>query len=206
MTAKPTLEEMDGIEHHLIDYLDANEEPNDFVDLAVWKIKLIQKRRKIPILVGGSISLTEPLLFHPFVRGLGLSFVILDSDVVSLGSRLDARVDQMVGQGLLEEVRRLYKLERELLESEDCSRDVWKAIGYPELRPCCEVEENSPQCHRLVAAGLCYDEGEYRSLCCRAIGLGTEESDTCSSRRGGLPCRCHIIDKCEVGFKCQWAQ
>lgn len=154
MTARPTLEEIDGIEHHLIDYLEANEEPIDFVDCAVRKIKLVQKRRKIPILVGGSTSLTTPLLSHPFVRRQKMSVVILDSDMVGLGSRLDARVDQMVGQGLLEEARHLYSLECELRESEDVATGVWKAVGYPELRPCFEVDEDSPRYHCLMAEGI----------------------------------------------------
>lgn len=156
MTAKPTLEEMDGVEHHLIDYLEANEEPSisDFVDCAIEKIKLVQKRRKVPILVGGSTSLTKPLLSHPSVRRQELNVVIMDSDMAGLGPRLDARIDQMVGQGLLDEARHLYNLERELRESEKGARGIWKAIGYPELRPCFKVDEDSPLHYRLMAEGI----------------------------------------------------
>ncbi|TLD36345.1 adenylate isopentenyltransferase 4 [Venturia nashicola] len=163
MTAKPTLDEMDGIEHYLIDYLDAEEEPTDFDECAVEKIKLIQKRGKIPILVGGSTSLMIPLLSHPFVRGQDLNVVIMESDMEDLGWKLDARVDQMVGQGLLEEARHLYTLECELRESERVARGIWKSIGYPELRSCFEVDEDSPLYHSLLAAGLARMKANTRS-------------------------------------------
>lgn len=156
MTAKPTLKEMAGVEHHLIDYLEANEELGtvDFVDCAVEKIKLVHKRRKIPILVGGSTSLTKPLLFHPFARRQELSVVLLDSDMTGLGRRLDLRVDQMVKQGLFEEARHLHNLTREPRENESVARGIWKAIGYPELRPCFEVDEDSPGYHCRMVEGV----------------------------------------------------
>ncbi|QDS69720.1 hypothetical protein FKW77_009938 [Venturia effusa] len=154
MTAKPTLEEMDGIKHHLIDYLDANEEPSSFVELSVQTIRLCQTRRKVPILVGGSMSLTRPLLFHPFFTRQELSVIILDSDIGILGSRLDARVEQMAGQGLLQEAQYLHDLERELLKDGDFSTGIWKAIGYPELRPCFGVDHDSVEYHHLVTKGL----------------------------------------------------
>lgn len=148
MTAKPTTQEMDGVKHHLIDYLQPDQEPSAFVDLAISRIQRIQDGGKIPLLVGGSISLTEPLLSHPFIQRSDLSVIFLDSDMSLLKPRLDKRVDQMVEEGLIEEVRELYELEQSMLGCPDFSRGVWKAIGYPELRlAVAECDESSKQIH-----------------------------------------------------------
>jgi adenylate isopentenyltransferase (cytokinin synthase) len=138
ITAKPTAKEMDGIKHHLIDYLQPDQEPTNFVDLAITKIQQIHNDGKIPLLVGGSISLTEPLLAHPFVQQSKLSVIFLNSKLSHLTPRLDKRVDEMMGQGLLQEVRLLYDLEQSMLGCPDFSKGIWKAIGYPELRPAVE--------------------------------------------------------------------
>jgi adenylate isopentenyltransferase (cytokinin synthase) len=138
ITAKPTTKEMEGIKHHLIDYLQPDQEPTTFVDLAVSKIQQIHDDGKIPLLVSGSISLTEPLLSHPFIQQSNLSVIFLDSKPSDLRPRLDKRVDEMVGQGLIEEIRLLYNLEQSMLGCPDFSKGIWKAIGYPELRPAVE--------------------------------------------------------------------
>jgi tRNA A37 N6-isopentenylltransferase MiaA len=63
-----------------------------------------------------------------------------------LKPRLDKRVDQMMGEGLIDEVRELYELGKTILGCPDFSRGVWKAIGYPELRPAAaECNEGSNQ-------------------------------------------------------------
>jgi adenylate isopentenyltransferase (cytokinin synthase) len=138
ITAKPTAKEMDGIKHHLIDYLQPDQEPTTFVDLAISRIQQIHNDGKIPLLVGGSISLTEPLLAHPFVQQSTLSVIFLNSKLSHLTPRLDKRVDEMIGQGLLQEVRLLYDLEQSMLSCPNFSKGIWKAIGYPELRPAVE--------------------------------------------------------------------
>lgn len=55
-TAKPTLEEMQGIPHHLIDFLDRNIAFSvaDYVKLAGEKISNIYSRGKLPVIVGGT--------------------------------------------------------------------------------------------------------------------------------------------------------
>lgn len=55
-TAKPTLEEMQGIPHHLIDFLDRNVAFSvaDYVKLAGEKIRDINSRGKLPVIVGGT--------------------------------------------------------------------------------------------------------------------------------------------------------
>lgn len=55
-TAKVTKEEMQNIKHHLIDFVDLEEEFSvaDFKKLATQKIEEIISKKKIPILVGGT--------------------------------------------------------------------------------------------------------------------------------------------------------
>lgn len=55
-TAKPTPDEMEGITHHLIDFVDPKEEFSvaDYVTLARQKIEEISQRGKLPIVVGGT--------------------------------------------------------------------------------------------------------------------------------------------------------
>ena len=55
-TAKPSIEEMDNIEHFMIDIIDAsvNFSVADFVGIAHDKIKSIYEEKKVPVLVGGT--------------------------------------------------------------------------------------------------------------------------------------------------------
>lgn len=68
-TAKPTTEEMQGIPHHLIDFL-APEQPfsvADYVKLAQQAVKDVYSRGKIPVVCGGTglyiSSLTDNVRF-----------------------------------------------------------------------------------------------------------------------------------------------
>lgn len=55
-TAKPTAEEMQGIPHHLIDFLDRGTAFSvaDYVELAGKVIKDVDSRGKLPVIVGGT--------------------------------------------------------------------------------------------------------------------------------------------------------
>lgn len=55
-TAKPTHEEMGGIPHHLIDFLERDRAFSvaDYVELANEKINEIHKRGRLPVIVGGT--------------------------------------------------------------------------------------------------------------------------------------------------------
>lgn len=63
-TAKPTVEEMKGIPHHLIGFLDMNKSFSvaDYVKIAGDSIKDIHKRGKQPIVVGGTGLYVSSLL------------------------------------------------------------------------------------------------------------------------------------------------
>ncbi len=55
-SAKPTVKEMDGVPHHLIDFLEPTEAFSvaDYVELAREKIADISKRGRLPIICGGT--------------------------------------------------------------------------------------------------------------------------------------------------------
>lgn len=55
-TAKPTIQEMEGIPHHLISFVDRSKSFSvaDYVQIAYKKINDIHKRGKLPIVVGGT--------------------------------------------------------------------------------------------------------------------------------------------------------
>ena len=63
-TAKPTEEEMEGIPHHLIDFLDLDKSFSaaDYVEMAAPVVKDIHDRGKLPIIVGGAGLYVDSLL------------------------------------------------------------------------------------------------------------------------------------------------
>ncbi len=65
-TAKPTVEEMDGVPHHLVDFLPLSEEfsVSDFVTLARARISEIAARGIVPIVAGGTGLYINSLIDH----------------------------------------------------------------------------------------------------------------------------------------------
>ena len=67
LTARPNKEEQKNIKHHLYGAVDLNEKfsTGQWLELTIKKIKSIQKKKKIPILVGGT-----GLYFQSLINGL----------------------------------------------------------------------------------------------------------------------------------------
>ena len=67
LTARPNKKEQKNIKHHLYAAIDLNEKfsTGQWLKIAIKKIKTIQKRKKIPILVGGT-----GLYFQSLIKGL----------------------------------------------------------------------------------------------------------------------------------------
>ena len=65
-TAKPTVEEMDGVPHHLVDFLPLSEEfsVSDFVTLARARSAEIAARGNLPIVAGGTGLYINSLIDH----------------------------------------------------------------------------------------------------------------------------------------------
>lgn len=98
-TAKPTPEEMRGIPHHLIGFLDCSEPYSvaDYVKQASAVIKDIYGRGKLPFVVGGTGLYITSLVNH-------ISFDEIVSDN-ALRSQLLDRLNREGGQSLLDELR-----------------------------------------------------------------------------------------------------
>lgn len=133
-TAKPTLEEMQGIRHHLLDLVEPDQPFTvaDFKHLAFKAVDDIRSRGKLPILVGGSGLYIDVVLFdydfagasgerdtqNPRHRASGSAHSrskLMEGAVViglqpnrdELRQKLERRVDQMVENGFVEEVKSL---------------------------------------------------------------------------------------------------
>lgn len=100
-TAKPTREEMDGIPHHLLDFLDGSETFSvaQYVEMARACIRDIHQRGKLPILAGGTGLYVSSLLHH-----IQFSEEKTDS---ALRAHLNQRMQQEGAEVLLEELRRI---------------------------------------------------------------------------------------------------
>ena len=67
LTARPNKKEQKNIKHHLYGIIDLNKKfsTGQWLKIAIKKIKEIKKRKKIPILVGGT-----GLYFQSLIKGL----------------------------------------------------------------------------------------------------------------------------------------
>ena len=98
-TAKPTAAEMQGVRHHLIDFLEPSESFSvaEYVALATQAAAEITARGKLPVLCGGT-----GLYYSSFVDGVRFSEAGSDPDY---RRRLEARAQCEGAQALLEELR-----------------------------------------------------------------------------------------------------
>ncbi|KAL5583939.1 hypothetical protein FOVSG1_015290 [Fusarium oxysporum f. sp. vasinfectum] len=125
----------------MIDYLEADEEPDDFVAMAIGKMKDITNRKKLPVLVGGSTSLTIPLLHESFKLQYQVIAITLVPHQATYQAFIQARGDEMLDRGLMDELTELRALEQTFHGSDTgLGRGIWKAIGYPEFRPYLEAD------------------------------------------------------------------
>ncbi|EKJ73454.1 hypothetical protein FPSE_06372 [Fusarium pseudograminearum CS3096] len=155
VTAKPTPEEMDGIEHHMIGYLEAEEEPTNFVAEAVERLEKLCDHGAIPVVVGGSTSLTLPLLRGALNRGWRMAAITLLPHQSTYLGNIESRVDDMLEAGLLEELSGLKSLEdRNLNGKPNFHKGIWKTIGYQELYPYLEAQRSDGHCDELLKSGL----------------------------------------------------
>ncbi|RYC96910.1 hypothetical protein BFJ63_vAg77 [Fusarium oxysporum f. sp. narcissi] len=141
LTAKPTVQEIDNVPHHMVDYLEADEEPHDFVAMAADKMEEVTNRGKLSILVGGSTSLAIPLL-HEALKG---QYRFIAATLIPRQSTywqfIQVRANEMLERGLLGELEELRDLQQSLLDDNACfHKGVWKAIGYQEFYPYLEAD------------------------------------------------------------------
>ena len=100
-TAKPTKEEMRGIPHHLIGFLDRNVSFSvaDYVELAGSVIGDISERKKLPVIVGGTGLYVSSLLDN-------IKFADIKSDA-GLRKKLEDEAERLGNSYLFEELEKV---------------------------------------------------------------------------------------------------
>lgn len=100
-TAKPTLEEMQGVPHHLIDFLPVNQKFSvaDFVSCGKRCIEEISASGALPLVVGGTGLYVDSLLQN-------LTFTGEKTDEVTV-NRLNAEFDSLGGEEMLSRLRKI---------------------------------------------------------------------------------------------------
>ncbi|XP_019171984.1 PREDICTED: adenylate isopentenyltransferase 5, chloroplastic-like [Ipomoea nil] len=125
--------EMLGVPHHLRGHVGNPDEeytaPN-FCFQATSVIEQMINSGKVPIVVGGSNSFIEAL-----VEDL-VCFISLDVSPNVLNTFVSKRVDQMVNQGLVEQVRGIFAPDK------DYTKGIRRAIGVPEMDKYLRAEAN----------------------------------------------------------------
>ncbi len=129
-TAKPTIEEMDGVPHHLIDIIEPFEEFSlaQYVSLASEKIGDIVARGKRVILVGGT-----GLYYSSLIDNVRLSPIESDRN---LRKELEKEYDTLGGKEMLSRLKRFDRVLGEKLHENDKTRivrafEVFRLTGIP---------------------------------------------------------------------------
>ncbi|CAN0892599.1 Adenylate isopentenyltransferase 3, chloroplastic [Linum grandiflorum] len=139
VTNKIAGDEMRGVNHHLLGTVDPDSDftSQNFSHSASSAIESILMKGSLPIVVGGSNSYVEALLDEDraddeFRFGPGpkydCCFLWLDVAIPVLHEFVSNRVDEMVENGMVEEVREMFDPDRF-----NYSRGIRKSIGVPEL-------------------------------------------------------------------------
>ncbi len=136
-TSKPTPEEKAICNTHLVDIKNYDEKFNafDFVISATKAIEDISRSGKLPVIVGGTGLYMEALLFsYSFNKQkenneskYDFKLYVLNQDREKLYSKINLRVDQMIENGLIDEVK---ALKEKGLEK---TFQSMQAIGYKEI-------------------------------------------------------------------------
>ncbi len=127
-TAKPTVEEMGGIPHHMIDVADPEEDFSvaRYVDMAAACVDDVLSRGRLPILAGGTGLYIDSLLS-------GRTFAAFDG-ASPLRAELEERCDKEGGAALLAELARVDPESAARLHPNDAKRivralEVWLTTG-----------------------------------------------------------------------------
>lgn len=133
VTNKITVEEQRGVPHHLLGMVknpNADFDAEDFCDEASEAIDTITDRDRLPIIAGGSNSFIEHLvdgLDYSFRAKFECLFLWVDVSMPVLHTYVSDRVDEMVRNGMVEEVRRMFDPDASY------NRGIRRAIGVPEF-------------------------------------------------------------------------
>ncbi len=134
-TSKPSQKEQQICKHNLINIISPFETFNafDFVNLAKKSIIDIAKQQKLPVIVGGTGLYIDSLLYgFDFETSqkntiYDYKYILLNNDREEIYRRINLRVDKMLNNGLVNEVKALRNIE----VTQDCQ--CMQAIGYKEI-------------------------------------------------------------------------
>ncbi len=135
-TSKPTKAEEKICTHHLVNIVSPFDTFNayDFVQQANVAISEIAGRGNLPVIVGGTGLYIDSLIFGFDFDGnktncpqFNFRFIFIEQERNKLYRKIDLRVDKMIENGLIEEVKKL----REIGINQDCQ--CMQAIGYREI-------------------------------------------------------------------------
>lgn len=141
-TAKPSLEERDGVTHHLIDIASAKTPMNasDYVSVAEAKIKDLHEKNILPILVGGSGF---------YLRALIKGMYKAESPSLEIKNRLETLIQQQGVEGLrqylsLYDPQSLTHIHQNDLYRNSRAVEYHLITGTPISVARMEMEENDP--------------------------------------------------------------
>ncbi|CAL4963521.1 unnamed protein product [Urochloa decumbens] len=171
LTNKVTSEECRGVPHHLIGGVSpgADYTASDFCRDAARAVVAIHARGRVPIIAGGSNRYLDALLDgEPAAlrKRYECCFLWVDAGLPVLDRYIRDRVDCMLEQGLVDEVRPFFQPDA------DYSRGIRRAIGVPEMDTYFRVE----------ATGEMDDDNELRT---RQLSAAVDEikANTCRLAR-----------------------
>lgn len=186
-TAKPSVEEMQGVPHHLIGLLDRNTSFSvaNYVDIAKEKINYIKNCNKLPIVVGGTGLYISSLLEN-------IQFSEIKSDL-DLRARLVAEAEEFGNEALLERLKKIDIETANTLHANNLIRIV-RAIEVYELtgRKLSELKVES----RRIASPYDY----------KMIGLTFSGRDILYNRinkRVDIMVENGLVEECEAVYKAE---
>lgn len=155
-TAKPTQEEMQGIPHHLIDFLppNVNFSVAEYVTMAKECIADINKNGKLPILAGGTGLYISSLVDN-------ISFTESDKSE-QLRQQLRQKAEEQGGQSLLDELRQFDPESADRLHPNNIGRiiraiEIYKTTGITMTRQL-ELSRQVKSPYELCMIGLTYSD------------------------------------------------
>ncbi|XP_022930300.1 adenylate isopentenyltransferase 5, chloroplastic-like [Cucurbita moschata] len=147
VTNKVTEKECCGVPHHLLGIADPNSNFTfaDFRRHATSTINSIVGKHRLPIVAGGSNSFIESLVDGDaeFRYQYECCFLWVDVSLPILHSFVSERVDRMLDNGFINEVRNLFDP-----NENDYTRGIRRAIGVPELDAFLRAEMDSATDYR----------------------------------------------------------
>ncbi|KAL5561644.1 hypothetical protein UlMin_031391 [Ulmus minor] len=171
VTNKITIEEQRGVPHHLLGILNPNADltVTNFCYMASLAIERVLGHDRLPIIVGGSNSFIEHLVddYKYNLRSkYDCCFLWVDVSMPILHSYVSKRVDEMIKNGMVNEVRRIFDPEA------NYAKGIRKAIGVPEFDKYFRFESDWDEKtrNRILQEAINEIKDNTCKLACRQLG------------------------------------